>query len=79
MMRSVRNVEISGHRTSFRLEEPFWRAATSCAQDRGMTVGQLFTDVVEDYRDQRSTMSSRVRTYLICYFRDRVTSRETVQ
>ena len=44
-----------------------------------MTVGQLFTDVVEDYRDQRSTMSSRVRTYLICYFRDRVTSRETVQ
>ena len=78
MTRSVRNVEISGHRTSFRLEEPFWRAAASCARDRGMTLGQLFTDVVEDYRDQHSTMSSKVRTYLICHFRDRVMSGRTV-
>lgn len=71
MTRTVRNVEISGHRTSFRLEESFWRAASNCAQDRGMTVGQLFTLVVEECRDHRATMSSMVRTYLICHFRDR--------
>jgi predicted DNA-binding ribbon-helix-helix protein len=72
MTRTVRNVEISGHRTSFRLEEPFWRAAAACAQERGMTIGQLFTDVVEECRDHKATMSSMVRTYLICHFRDRV-------
>ena len=74
MTRTVRNVEIAGHRTSFRLEEPFWEAATRCARDRGMTIGQLFTDVVEECRDHQATMSSMVRTYLICHFRERAMS-----
>jgi predicted DNA-binding ribbon-helix-helix protein len=77
MTRTVRNIEISGHRTSFRLEESFWRAASICAQDKRMTVGQLFSDIVEECRDHRATMSSMVRTYLICHFRDRVLSGRT--
>ncbi len=76
MLKSVKNVEIAGYRTSFRLEETFWRAANDCARDRGISVGQLFTQVVEEGRDHRATMTSMVRTYFIGHYRDRAMNRK---
>jgi predicted DNA-binding ribbon-helix-helix protein len=71
MSRIVRNIEVAGQRTSFRLEEPFWTAAINCAQETGVSLNQLFTDIVLAHRGPKATMSSAVRTFLICRLRDR--------
>ncbi len=70
MNRRVRNIEIRGHRTSFKLEEPFWRAAQNRARESQMSIDDLFTEIVFEHRDPKATMTSAVRTYLICGLRD---------
>lgn len=76
MTRSIRNVEIAGRRTSFRLEQPFWDAVHDCAQERGMTVNQLITHAVRDHGDPDASMSSALRVFLISHYRDRALARE---
>lgn len=76
MTRSIRNVEIAGRRTSFRLEQPFWDAVHDCARDRGLTVNQLITHAVQEHRDPDASMSSAVRVFLICHYRDRTLAGE---
>jgi predicted DNA-binding ribbon-helix-helix protein len=70
MTRTVRNVEIAGHRTSFRLETPFWEALTVCARQRGMSLDALVSNVVREHRGAKATMSSTVRVFAIKYFHD---------
>ena len=76
MNRSIRNVEISGRRTSFRLEEPFWDAVNDCAKELGLTVNQLITHAIRDHGGPDASMSSSLRVFLISYYRDRFLSRE---
>jgi predicted DNA-binding ribbon-helix-helix protein len=68
MTRSVRNIDIAGRRTSFRLEEPFWEGMRRCAQEKGVTIHELANEVVGQHRGTRSTMASAIRVYLIGYF-----------
>mgnify|MGYP003959200635 CR=1 FL=1 len=70
MTRTVRNIDIAGHRTSFRLEQPFWEAMGRCAKARGLTINQLATEVVHQYRGEKSTMASAIRVFLIGYFQE---------
>lgn len=72
MTRSIRNVEIAGHRTSFKLERPFWDAVDKCARQRGLSVNQLITHAVRHHREPEATMSSAVRMFVLEHFRDRV-------
>lgn len=76
MTRTIRNVEIGGRRTSFRLEQPFWDAVQDCAQERGLTANQLITLAVRDHSAPGASMSSALRVFLIGYYRDRVLARE---
>lgn len=76
MARSVRNIEIAGRRTSFKLENQFWGAVQRCAAEKNLTVNQLITHAVRDHRAPKATMSSAVRVYVIEYFRDRVIAQE---
>lgn len=63
-----RSFSIKGHRTSLSLEEPFWRALTAAAQQRGQTVAGLVTDI-DALRDQDTGLSGAVRVYLLEHFR----------
>jgi predicted DNA-binding ribbon-helix-helix protein len=76
MTRSIRNVEIAGRRTSFRLEQSFWEAVQQCAKAQKLTVNQFITHVVQEHRAPDASMSSAVRVYLICYYRDHLLTRE---
>lgn len=68
MPRTVRNIDIAGHRTSFRLEQPFWEAMMRCAKARGVTINELATEVVGQHRGEGATMASAIRVFLIQYF-----------
>lgn len=68
MNRSVRNIEIDGHRTSFRLEDIFWEGVQRCARDKEVSVDELISQVVEQHRGASATMTSAVRVFLISYF-----------
>ena len=71
MQRKIRNVEVAGHRTSFRLEEAFWDAARDCAAELGVTMGQLATRAVETHGGGGVSMSSAMRVFLILHYRSR--------
>lgn len=75
MNRVLRNVTIAGQRTSFRLEQPFWDAALRLARDSEESIDGIFTDIVQQHRSPGSTMSSAVRTFLICRERDKARGR----
>ncbi|MBN06130.1 ribbon-helix-helix domain-containing protein [Ponticaulis sp.] len=79
MNRSIRNVEISGRRTSFRLEEPFWDAVNDCAKELGLTVNQLITHAVRNYGGSDASMSSSLRVFLISHYRDRFLNRDNAR
>jgi predicted DNA-binding ribbon-helix-helix protein len=70
MARSVRNIDIASHRTSFRLEQQFWDGMTHCAKERGMTIHELATEVVSQHRGSEATMTSAIRVFLIGYFQN---------
>ncbi len=70
MTRITRNVLIFGHRTSFRLEAPFWEALTICARESGVALDDLISNVVRDHRGNRATMSSAIRVFAIKHFHD---------
>lgn len=72
MTRTVRNVEIAGRRTSFKLEQPYWDAVDACAVESGLTINQLITHAVREHRGPDATMSSAVRMYVLDHYRDRV-------
>jgi len=71
MTRITKNIEIAGQRTSFRLEDAFWRAATNCARDLETSIDQLFTYIVLRHGGDRASMVSAIRTFLICRLRDK--------
>lgn len=71
--RKVRNVLIDGHRTSLRLEQPFWDGAEACASDLGITLHQLVSLAARQSAGE-SSVSSAVRSFVIKHFHDRATN-----
>jgi predicted DNA-binding ribbon-helix-helix protein len=70
MIRITRNTLVSGRRTSFRLEAPFWEALLICARDKGVALDDLVSDVVGQNRQSPTTMTSALRVFLIRHFHD---------
>jgi predicted DNA-binding ribbon-helix-helix protein len=57
-----RSVTIAGHRTSFSLEEAFWRALKDQARAEGLSLAALIEKID---RDRQGNLSSAVRVYLL--------------
>lgn len=56
------SVLVSGHRTSISLEEVFWRELKSISDRRGVSLGQLVSEVD---RDRSGNLSSALRVYVL--------------
>lgn len=61
-----RNVTVSGHRTSIRLEGATWSALDQICEIEGKTVNELCT-IIEKLR-QGSSRTAFVRAFIITYY-----------
>ena len=62
-----RSVKLSGHKTSIKLEEPFWQAIGEIAQARGCTISALIRSVAAKRVDGK--LSSTGRVFVLEHFR----------
>lgn len=62
-----RSLTIAGHRTSVSLEEPFWQALKDVAEERGLPLATLITEI-DDARGDIN-LSSALRVHVLEYFR----------
>jgi predicted DNA-binding ribbon-helix-helix protein len=62
-----RSVAIAGHRTSFSLEEPYWRDLAEVARRRGISLSAVVAQVDQG---RRGNLSSALRLFVRdCYVR----------
>ncbi|WP_081158311.1 ribbon-helix-helix domain-containing protein [Ensifer aridi] len=61
---------LHGHRTSFTLEEPFWRELKAIAKDRGIPLARLIAEV-DDGRGPDGNLSSALRVYVLAWVKAR--------
>ncbi|MDX1485295.1 MAG: ribbon-helix-helix domain-containing protein [Alphaproteobacteria bacterium] len=66
-MLSCRNVNVSGRRTSIRIEEELWAAADDICQREGMTLHELCT-LIDQHRGM-SGLTASLRVFLVVYYR----------
>ena len=62
-----RSVTIAGHRTSLSLEEPFWQALKSLAEDDGVSLAALIerVDRARSLGRDPYNLSSALRVYVL--------------
>ena len=65
-----RSISIRGHATSVSLEAPFWRALQQLAQERGMSVASMVTEIDAN---RQSGLSSAISVYILESLQERVT------
>ncbi len=66
-MHVMRNVTVSGHRTSIRLEPKLWDAFQEICWREGRTIHELCSMV--DRRRQGSSLTAALRVFIMLYFR----------
>jgi predicted DNA-binding ribbon-helix-helix protein len=59
-----RSVTISGHRTSYSLEQPFFDDLVSIATERGLTLAALVAEIDEN-RPREANLSSALRLHVL--------------
>lgn len=57
-----RSVTVAGHRTSFSVEDAFWRRLTSFAAADGISLNTLIERID---KDRKGNLSSAVRVYVL--------------
>ena len=62
-----RNIRVSGHRTSMRLERSMWNALEEICQREGRNMHDLCTMV--DARRSESSLTAAMRVFVLSYFR----------
>jgi predicted DNA-binding ribbon-helix-helix protein len=62
-----RSLTIAGHRTSISLEEPFWRAMSEVAAERGVSASALAAEI--DGARGQASLSSAIRIFLLEHYR----------
>jgi len=62
-----RNITVSGHRTSMRLEPAMWDALQEVARREAKTINDICTMV--DERRRESSLTAALRVYIVAYFR----------
>ncbi|WP_342641585.1 ribbon-helix-helix domain-containing protein [Rhodoligotrophos ferricapiens] len=58
-----RSVLVAGHATSLSLEPEFWAALKAIAEEKGVTINQLITEI--DHGRGKRGLSSAVRVYVL--------------
>jgi len=58
------STSIRGHRTSYSLEEPFWRGLQQIAREREIPVARLVTKIDAD-RQEDENLSSAIRVFVL--------------
>ncbi len=66
-----RNVRVSGHRTSMRLEPVMWEALEEICRRESRTIHDICTLV--DGRRRESSLTAAMRVFILGYFRAAVT------
>lgn len=59
-----RSFAIKGHRTSISLEQPFWDALKEIADNRGVSLATLVSEI-DDRRGAAAGLSTSVRLYVL--------------
>ncbi len=59
---------LHGHRTSFSLEEPFWRELKAIAEARQTPLARLIAEI-DDRRDADTNLSSAIRVYVLAWIK----------
>lgn len=67
---------LHGHRTSFTLEEPFWRELNAIAKDRGIPLARLIAEI-DDGRGPDGNLSSALRVYVLAWVKARADGEAT--
>ena len=62
-MANKRSVNISGHATSISLEEEFWQVLNALAQEQGLSINQLVSQIDEER--ENDNLSSALRLYVL--------------
>lgn len=57
-----RSVNLNGHATSVTMEEPFWDGLKTIANERGLSINALISQI-DEARD--GNLSSAVRVYIL--------------
>ncbi len=66
-MLQIRNVTVSGRRTSIRLEPEMWNGVTEICQREGRTIHEICSMVEKFRRD--SSFTAHLRVFIMNYFR----------
>jgi len=61
-MLKKRSVNLNGHATSVTMEEPFWDALKTIANERGLSINALISEI-DEARD--GNLSSAVRVHIL--------------
>lgn len=62
-----RNITVSGHRTSMRLEPDMWDALEEICQRESLSAHEICTLI--DSRRHRSSLTAAMRVFILSYFR----------
>jgi len=68
-----RNVTIAGRKTSISIEDAFWKGLRDIAEKRGETLSRLIVNIDAD---RNSNLSSAMRMFVLCYYRDQLHGQE---
>jgi|GEM_PF-1807188 predicted DNA-binding ribbon-helix-helix protein len=72
-----RNVTVTGHRTSVRLEQPMWDALEEICRRERKVLNQLVTEI--DNNRQESSLTAAIRVTIMLYFKTAATERGHVR
>ncbi len=64
MLARKRSVSISGHRTSFSLEDEFFDCLRTLAEEQNLTLASL-VKTIDESRHRQSNLSSALRLYVL--------------
>ena len=65
-----RSFSLKGHRTSISIEDTFWQALREAAQEKGMSLAALVSQI-DDARGTDCGLSSAVRVWILEYYRNK--------
>ncbi len=63
-----RNITVSGHRTSVRLEPEMWRALKEISARENCSIHELCT-LINFRKNKRTSLTAAIRVFLMLYFR----------
>ena len=62
------SLTLKGHRTSVSLEDPFWQAFLEIAQERGMSISALASEI-DAARGLDCGLASAIRVHVLAHYR----------